>query len=151
MQWAFSIAVSLHSGEEAFFMPKWVATHSGQLLWHPRPGLIWAALLLATLAALAVTVLSARKGKQSVWTYLLFGYAAAMLINVLAPHIPATLIFGQYTPGVVTAVLINLPVMSILLYKAVHDRWVSGTRAVRYALLVPLVIAGSILGLFTLA
>ena len=75
------------------------------------------------------------------------GYA----INVLAPHIPATLIFGQYTPGVVTAVLINLPVMSILLYKAVHDRWVSGTRAVRYALLVPLVIAGSILGLFTLA
>jgi hypothetical protein len=151
MQWAFPIAVSLHNGEEAFFMPKWVATHSGHLPWHPRPVLIWAALLLATLAAFAVTVLSARKGKQSIWTYLLFGYSAAMLINVFAPHIPATLIFGQYTPGVVTAVLTNLPVMSILLYKAVRDHWVSGARAVRYALLVPLVIAGSILVLFTLA
>ena len=122
MQWAFPIAVSLHNGEEAFFMPKWVATHSGHLPWHPRPVLIWAALLLATLAAFAVTVLSARKGKQSIWTYLLFGYSAAMLINVFAPHIPATLIFGQYTPGVVTAVLTNLPVMSILLYKAVRDQ-----------------------------
>jgi hypothetical protein len=49
------------------------------------------------------------------------------------------------------AVLINLPVMSILLYKALRDHWVSGARAVRYALLVPLVFARSILGFFTLA
>lgn len=48
-----------------------------------------------------------------------------MLLNVLLPHIPATLVFREYTPGVVTAVLINFPVMSILLFKAVREQWVS--------------------------
>ena len=149
--WTFPVAVALHNGEEALSMPAWVSTHGGQLPLHPRPGVIWTGLLLATVAAFAVTALSARNGKQSIWTYLLFGYVAAMLINVFVPHVPATLIFGQYTPGAITAVLINLPVMSILLYKAVHDGWVSGARAARYALLVPLAIAGSILVLFRFA
>jgi hypothetical protein len=74
-----------------------------------------------------------------------------MLLNVFVPHILATLFFRQYTPGVLTAVFINLPVMSILLYKAVDERWVSGARAVRYAVLVPMVVAGAILGLFRFA
>jgi hypothetical protein len=147
----FPVAVTLHNGEEAIFMPGWISTHSNQLRLQPRPGSIWFGLLLATLAAWAVTVLSTRKGKESVWTYLLFGGAATMLINVFVPHIPATLLFEQYTPGIVTAVLLNLPVMSILLYKAVEDHWVSGRSAVRYAVLVPIFIAVSIVGLFTLA
>ncbi len=75
---------------------------------------------------------------------LLFGYIAAMLINVFVPHIPATLIFRSYTPGVVTAVLINLPVMSILLLLTVRDQWVSGGKAAVSALLVPLAIGASI-------
>ncbi len=110
--------------------------------------MIWAGLLLVTLAALVVTVCSARSGRESRWAYVFFGFAAAMLLNVFVPHIPATVIFGQYTPGVVSAVFLNLPVMSVLLYKAVKDGWVSGARAVRYALLVPVVLAGMIAGLF---
>jgi len=39
----------------------------------------------------------------------------AMLGNVLLPDIPASLVFREYTPGVVTAVLINLPIMGILI------------------------------------
>jgi hypothetical protein len=39
------------------------------------------------------------------------------------PHIPATLVFGESTPGIVTAVLINLPIMSILLFQAVREQW----------------------------
>ena len=85
-------------------MPKWVAVHSRQLPVQPGATRIWSGLLLLTLAAFAVTYLSARKGKGSSWAYLLFGYAAAMLVNVLLPHILATLVFGEYTPGVVTAV-----------------------------------------------
>lgn len=74
-----------------------------------------------------------------------------MLLNVLLPHIPATLVFREYTPGVVTAVLINLPVMSILLFKAVREQWVSGGKAIAYALLVPLAIGGAIAALFTIS
>jgi hypothetical protein len=74
-----------------------------------------------------------------------------MLVNVLIPHVPATLVFGAYTPGVVTAVLINLPLMSILLFKAVREQWVSGMEAIAYALLVPLAIGTAISVLFAVA
>ena len=150
IQWLFPVALALHNGEEAIYMPAWASAHRGQLPLHPRTGAILAGLLLLTLLALAVTILSAQKGKQSTWAYLLFGYTATMLINVVVPHIPATLFFGEYTPGVVTAALINLPVMTILLCKAVSDRWVSGTKAIRYALLVPLAIGSSVFALLAL-
>jgi hypothetical protein len=151
MQWLSPIAVTLHNSEEAFRMPKWVSVHSGQLPLHPGAAKIRLALLLFTLAAFAVTYLSAQKGKRSVWAYLLFGSVAAMLVNVFVPHIPATWVFGEYTPGVVTAVLINLPVMSILLFKAVREQWVSGMKAIAYAVLVPLAIGTAISLLFAVA
>lgn len=150
MQWLFPVVVALHNGEEAFFMPKWVAAHRRQLLLHPRAGVILPGLLIVTLAAFAISILSFRRGKESVSAYLLFGGAAAMLVNVFVPHVPATLAFREYTPGVVTAVLIDLPFMSVFMVTAVHDHWVSGTRALGYALLVPLAIGGSILVLFAI-
>jgi Protein of unknown function with HXXEE motif len=73
-----------------------------------------------------------------------------MLVNALVPHIPATLVFGEYTPGLVTAVLINLPVMGILVFQAVREQWVSGTKAIAYAVLVPLTIGVAISVLFAL-
>jgi hypothetical protein len=52
--------------------------------------------------------------------------------------------FRSYTPGVVTAILINLPVMSWLAILALRDRWVSGRKAVTFAVAVPIAIAGII-------
>jgi hypothetical protein len=40
----------------------------------------------------------------------------------------------------VTAVLINLPIMGLLFFQAIREQWVSGTKAIAYALLVPLTI-----------
>jgi len=147
MQWLFPVAVCLHSAEEARQMPIWESAHRSQLSFHPGATKIWLGLAVLTLAAFVITYLSVRSGKQSVWAYLLVGYAAAMLANVLVPHIPASLVFGGYTPGVVTAVLINLPVMSALLLSAVREQWVSGARAVLYALVVPLSIGAAIVAL----
>jgi hypothetical protein len=89
-----------------------------------------------------------RKGKESVWAYLLFGYIVAMLANVFIPHIPASFEFRSYTPGVVTAVLINLPVMGFLSIRAVREGWVSGRKAVVFGVAVPLAIAAMIPMLF---
>jgi hypothetical protein len=45
-----------------------------------------------------------------------------MLLNVFVPHIPARVWFRSYTPGVVTAVMINLPVMGYLAMRALGER-----------------------------
>jgi len=131
-------------------MPTWISVHRSQLPLHPETVRIQLGLLFLTAAAYAVTYLSAQTGKRSIWAYLLFGYIAAMLANVLLPHIAATLAFRQYTPGVASAILINLPVMTVLLFKAVREQWVSGLNAIAAALLVPLAIAGAIAALFTI-
>lgn len=143
MQWLFPIAVALHNGEEAVWMPGWVERHVGWLPANPPPGAmkIRIALLLLTVAAFVVTWLSARRGPQSVWAYLTFGYIVAMLVNVLVPHVPAAIWFRGYAPGVATAVVVNLPLMSWLAWRAVHDRWVSGWKAAAFGVGVP-AIAG---------
>jgi hypothetical protein len=100
-------------------MPGWAARHAQQLPFRPPgAGEIRLALLVLTLAAFVVTYLSARRGTQSLLAYLLFGGIVTMLVNVFLPHVPATLLFRAYTPGVVTAVLINLPVMTWLAVRA---------------------------------
>lgn len=102
-------------------------------------------------AAYVVTFLSARHGRESIWTYLLFGYIVAMLVNVFVPHVPAAFVFRSYAPGLVTAVAVNLPVMTFLLIRALRDGYVSGLKAVMFAVAVPVGIAGSIPLLFWIA
>ena len=145
LQWLFPIAVTLHNTEEAIWMPRWRASHAAQLPVHP-PGAaeIIAALVVFTAAAFAVTYLSARRGPESIWSYLTFGYIVAMLANVFVPHVPAAIVFRGYVPGVVTAVLINLPVMSILLLCLLREGWVRGWRVAIFGIGVPLMLGGVI-------
>ncbi len=93
-------------------MPSWLSGHGAQIPLHPPPGAIQFGLLFLTLAAIAITAFSAKGGKQSVPAYLLFGSISAMWINVFIPHLPATILFRTYTPGVITALSVNLPIMS---------------------------------------
>jgi hypothetical protein len=53
-------------------------------------------------------------------------------------------VFHGYAPGVVTAVLINLPVMSILLICMLREGWVRGWRVVIFGIGVPLMLGGVI-------
>ena len=145
LQWLFPIALTLHNLEEAVWLPAWDQRHAAQLPMHP-PGVVEfrAALFVLTLAAFAVTFLSARHGRQSVAAYLTFGYIVGLLANVLIPHLPAAIYFRGYAPGVVTAVLINLPLMSLLVVRALREGWVSGFKAAAFGIGVPLAMGSAI-------
>ncbi len=130
LQWTFPVAVTLHNCEEAIWMPGWDTRHAAQLpVQAPGAGAIRLALAVLTVAAFVVTYLSARRGPGSVWAYQTFGYIDAVLVNVFVPHVPAAIWFRSYVPGLVTAVLINLPLMTILAVQAVREEWVSGWKA----------------------
>ena len=150
-QWLFPAAAVLHNGEEAIWMPGWDQRHGVQLPVHPGAAEIRIALAILTVAAFAVTYCSQRRGPQSVWAHLMFGGMVAMLVNVFVPHVPAAIAFREYTPGVVTAVLINLPVMSMLVVQAVREEWVGGWKALVFGAGVPLTLAAMILALFRMS
>jgi len=145
LQWLFPVAVALHNAEEAIWLPVWDARHAAELPIRP-PGAVEfrVVLVVLTLAAFAVTYLSSRRGPESIWAYLTFGSIVTMLANVVVPHVPAAILFRGYAPGVVTAVLINLPLTSWLAWRAVREGWVSGWRAVAFGAGVPLVMGGMI-------
>ena len=145
LQWLFPVAVALHNGEEAIWMPGWDARHAAELPVHP-PGAFEfrVVLFVLTVATFVITSQSARHGPESTWAYLTFGSIVAMLVNVFVPHVPAAILFHGYAPGVVTAVSINLPLASWLALRAVRERWVGGWKAVAFGAGVPIVIGSAI-------
>jgi Protein of unknown function with HXXEE motif len=122
LQWAFPVAVTLHSFEEAIWFPAWAAGHSAQLPWQVTAMQFRLGLVLITAFAWFVTWLSRKRGPQSSWTYVFISYVFAMLVNVVVPHVSATILFRGYTPGVVTAVTVNLPVTTALLARVFEER-----------------------------
>jgi hypothetical protein len=96
LQWLFPVAVALHNGEEAIWMPAWDVQHAAQLPMHPPSAVvIRIALIVLTAAAFLVTYLSAREGPESVWAYLTFGGIVAMLTNVFVPHVQRRFCFAD--------------------------------------------------------
>lgn len=73
-----------------------------------------------------------------------------MLSNVPIPHVAITLARRSYMPGVVTAIALNLPVLSLLVVLAVREGYVSGWKAAGYAVGVSGLLLLSIPVLFKL-
>jgi hypothetical protein len=65
--------------------------------------------------------------------------------------VPATVVLRTYTPGVISAVLVNVPVMSGLMVRALREEWVTPRSALRYGVGVPLALAAGIIAYLALA
>jgi hypothetical protein len=147
--WLFPIVVALHDAEEAIWFPAW-SKRVGR--WHAgvTPGVFRFAAGVLTVLAFMVTWASEVSGKQTIWTYLAFGYMATMLANVVIPHIAVTVALRSYMPGVVTAVVLNLPVLSLLVVLALREGYVSGWKAAAYSVSMAALLLLSIPALFKL-
>ncbi|MET0274176.1 MAG: HXXEE domain-containing protein, partial [Phenylobacterium sp.] len=75
----------------------------------PTP-LFWAALAVATVAGGALLLWAGSGPASPGRTAALRTIAAILLVNVLVPHAPVAWWLGGYAPGVITAVLVNIPV-----------------------------------------
>lgn len=122
--WLVPVFLTLHNLEEALTMPAFIerrnATVSGSL-----PPITYSQFLTALVIITLIPYMVALFWIGRRWAaYLLVGLQAVMLINVLA-HSLLALSFGGYTPGLITALLINLPFSLYLLRRAVREGWMS--------------------------
>src|SRR5262249_32210582 len=113
--WMLPLALVVHNFEEAVWLPAW-SKHAG--FWMAPVGTTEFRVASALLAgiAFAVALWAIRAGKQTGGAYVIAGFAFGMLLNVVY-HVTVTVALREYAPGVMTAVLINLPVMSYLLLR----------------------------------
>ncbi len=121
--WLFTIGVLAHNAEEALLLPSW-SRLAGR--WH-RPvtdSQFRFAVSVLSAALLILMSVASFSVPRSVPAYLVTGYVFAVLLNVLAPHLVVSIGMGKYMPGTATAVLLNLPLGGIFLYRALSDGYV---------------------------
>lgn len=123
LPWLFSLFVTIHNIEEAIWLPDW-SKKSG--IWHPvfGDGAFRFAVGFISILAFVLAYFSMTGGKGSLGTYLISLYALIMLINVLLPHLLATIFMKTYAPGTATAILLNFPISSLLLYVGFKEGYI---------------------------
>ncbi|MET1254138.1 HXXEE domain-containing protein [Aliikangiella maris] len=110
----FLLATIIHNVEEAIWLPKWSKNNTR---WHPAvsPQEFHFAIFILTFLAIAISSFAIYQ-KSNQWIYyLVAGYSLAMLLNVIFPHLLASIITRHYAPGLTSALLLNLPINSLLL------------------------------------
>jgi len=127
--WLVPVFVTIHNLEEALFMPAFLQTRNDSIpagLRSLLPPITYRQFLIPLIILTAMPYLIAWFGnlerERSVSVYVLLGLQVVMLYNVLA-HIVMAAAMGGYAPGVVTALIVNLPFSLYLLRRAVKESW----------------------------
>jgi hypothetical protein len=112
-----ALVVVVHNLEEALFMPAWLEQRlpAVQRQWglgavRPPPrARLYAALAWVTVVPVAVLAWGARAGPRSRGRHAALAVNAVFFWNALVPHLASAIALRAYTPGVVSAGLVNLP------------------------------------------
>ncbi len=110
-RWLFPVAVSLHNLEEAIWMPRFWSAHSWRLI--SANEFRW---LVAAISVLAFVITFAANRGGRVALRLFFWFLIVLFVNAFW-HIAAAVYLRGYAPGVITAVVVVLPVCTWLLFR----------------------------------
>jgi len=117
--WVLAITETLHNLEEAIWLPGWSQTAGA---WHPSVRTFefrFAVIVLTLLIYLVIYYFSVSDSKLSV--SLLGGLVVIILGNVIMPHLLATLLRGQFAPGVFTGLILNVPATIYLMKRGIKE------------------------------
>jgi hypothetical protein len=128
--WLVPLLLALHNAEEAAFFPRYLPFVLARLPagWRVvagpvTSGQVWLALAVVTAVALGLCAWSQWNPGSRAALWLLLLLQATVLLNVLWHIAAAVVLFRGYAPGLVTALLLNLPFSLYLLRRAAHERW----------------------------
>ncbi len=134
-----AVTLAIHDAEEYFTFPLFLRSLGRQLSgWLPAPALqhdmanLHLALILATVLPAIFIVWAILSPRQWLLIAALL-VEAVLLVNAMF-HMLAAVLRGGYVPGLITAVLINLPFGLYVFRRAVRDGWIR--RSVAWQLIV---------------
>ena len=124
-----AVTLTIHNGEEYFAFPLFFGSMGRRLSgWLPTPALqhsvanLHIALIAATLLPGIFIAWAIFSPRQWLLVAALL-VEAVLLVNAFA-HMLAAVLRDGYVPGLITAVLINLPFGWYVLRRAIRDRWI---------------------------
>nr|WP_234007682.1 HXXEE domain-containing protein [Lysinibacillus sp. FJAT-14745] len=82
--------------------------------------------------------------------WLFVGFLGAMIINAIFPHLLATIIMKKYAPGLVTGLLLNIPINCFIIRRMFEAQLIGWTELLFSTILVGLSLLALIPFLFKL-
>lgn len=149
--WLVPLLLTLHNLEEAVFMKGFLGRFADRIPILPTVtyGQLLLALAVVTLAPYAFAA-SGPLERRSRAFFLTLGTQMVVLLNVLA-HVAVAVWARGYAPGLVTALLVNLPFSIFLFRRAWRGSWVT-LRDLAWLVVAALLVHGpGLIGLMVLA
>jgi hypothetical protein len=114
-----AVTETIHNAEEAVWLPAWSQTAG---IWHPPVGAFEFrfAVIAVTLVVYSVICYFVRHDNTFA-RYIMSGALVMILFTVFVPHLAASVVLSQYAPGVISGVLLNIPVSVYLLRRGVKE------------------------------
>lgn len=119
--WLVPVFLTLHNLEEAPLMEAWSRRLPLKILPPVSTRQFVAAVTFLTLVAFLATYLGVVVLGSLTGYLLVLEIQTILLVNAFIPHIATTIRFQMYSPGVVTAVLINIPFSMYLFHRALSE------------------------------
>ncbi|SER75896.1 Protein of unknown function with HXXEE motif-containing protein [Gracilibacillus ureilyticus] len=142
----FLFAITLHNMEEALWLPKW-SENAGKFQKKVKQNeFLFAVIVITSMAYL--TVFFHYVLGNMITTIILVGFLGAMVFNAIFPHLIASIILKQYAPGVVTGVLLHLPVNSYIIYHYVQADKISWVGVILATVFIGVILLSMIPVLF---
>lgn len=157
LRWALIPAIAAHNFEEWLTFPIYgetahvLASRLGIPFAAPSWGTLQLALVLVTVVPALLVVWASIGRQHRLKDFAVCAVAAIFLVNVFVPHLPAAIAAGGYTPGLLTAVGINLWFVPLLLTVAVREQVLSAKLARRAVAVGALALPAGIIGALTLS
>ena len=155
--WLIPVLLLVHNLEEALSMPRFFPLDPNFIPSALRPLLAevtYAQFLLVLLPVTVLPFLIAARGdlhrSGSGGIFLLLGFQAVVLLNVFF-HIASALVLGGYVPGLLTALVLNLPFSIYVFQRACRECWISRGALLSLPALALLLHGPVLIGLMTLS
>jgi len=145
----FCLAITLHNIEEAIWLPQW----SKQGLKFQKavtPNEFHFAMLVITALAYLSAFFFIFFPQSNFAKWLFVGFLGAMIINAVFPHLLATIIMKKYAPGLVTGLLLNIPINCFIIQRMFEAHLIGWTELLFSTIIVGLSLLALIPFLFKL-
>ena len=143
------LAILIHNIEEALWLPQW-SKYAKKFHKEVKSYEFHFAVLIVTALALIITFGMVIYHENLIVKFIYFGFFGMMIMNVFFPHLTATIVLKKYTPGLITGLLLNIPINLIVIIKAINCNVISIVQAVIATVVVGVLIILSLPLLFKL-
>lgn len=117
----FLLGFTIHNIEESIWLPEW-SKHAKKFHEPVERNQFIFAVIIVTIIGYLVTVAEIIDNTPgSIFTYIYLGFIGMMGLNTILPHLAATILLKKYAPGLITALLLNLPLSIIIIARYIES------------------------------